>query len=112
MFIKKPVESSDRFFLILFYDSACINTCRLLSIIERKVAPRWMSAVVMDCIESRTRICWFDDDELFMTVSAMAWFPDSVTITVSRFSSSNLPARNIIVEKLASVSAEQPENAA
>ena len=63
-------------------------------------------------MESNTVILQSFTPLLETTVVAIFLSALSVTKTVGRFRSCNLTERNAIVSKLASVSAEQPKNAA
>ena len=72
-----------------------------------------MSFAVVACMESiartaRSRLL----AEFFITVSGSLPFEFSIVKTVLRFNSSIFFERNATVSKLASDSAEQPENAA
>ena len=71
-----------------------------------------MPAAVIDCIESSLKIPTRPDLVLDITVSARAVPEFSSMIRCDRESSSIFLARKITVSTEASLSAEQPENAA
>lgn len=80
--------------------------------IEIYVAPFLTSSPVVDCMESIESICAEPLSEAETTVSAILRLLPSSVRTAGSPSSSSLPARNAIVSKLASLSAEHPAKAA